>query len=304
MNPRSGGGKVERFRLRERAELLGAQVMMLEPGDDPAVLSRSAVAAGADLLGAAGGDGTISRVAGVAAETGLPLVVLPAGTRNHFARDLGLDIRNPAGALSALWAGEEVRVDLGYVGDRPFVNTVSFGAYADALLDPDYRESKARALASAAGPYVEGRQWVEARLDSPWGQIVHPEIVLISNNPYHLDTPLYLGRRLSLDTGVLGAIAVRHAPGPMPPHMARPSPERPPSEVPGDDLVVWSADRIILDGEEGELPAGVDGEAVRVHLPVTCEIRRRALSVVLPLDRPGVPPEPRFPGGPRPFGSA
>lgn len=296
MNPRSGGGKVEKFRLRERAELLGAQVLQVGPGDDPAALARGAAADGADVLGAAGGDGTVSSVAAVAAETGLPLVVLPAGTRNHFARDLGLDTRDPSSALQALRDGEKILVDLGFVGDRAFVNTVSFGAYADALLSPGYREAKARALASAAGPYLAGRQWVDARVDTPGGTIERPEIVLISNNPYHLTTPRYLGRRFALDAGVLGGIAVRHVDGPVPPPPpARLRPGWSESAAPPDDgLVVWSAPRITLDGAPADLAAGVDGEAVRVHLPVTCEIRPEALSVVLPRDRPGTPPEPQL----------
>ena len=91
MNPRSGGGKVTKFGLQEKAEKLGAEVALLEgPGMvDVAALARQAVADGADLLGVAGGDGTQALVAGIAAEHGLPFLVISAGTRNHFALDLG-----------------------------------------------------------------------------------------------------------------------------------------------------------------------------------------------------------------------
>ena len=97
MNPRSGGGKVTKFGLKEKAEALGAEVALLEgPGIvDVAALARQAVADGADLLGVAGGDGTQALVAGIAAEHDLPFLVISAGTRNHFAMDLGLDRDEP-----------------------------------------------------------------------------------------------------------------------------------------------------------------------------------------------------------------
>jgi hypothetical protein len=125
MNPRSGGGKVAKFGLKEKAEALGAEVALLEgPGVvDVAALARQAVATGADLLGVAGGDGTQALVAGIAAEHDLPFLVISAGTRNHFAMDLGLDRDNPAACLDALTAdGVEQRIDLGVIGERTFVN--------------------------------------------------------------------------------------------------------------------------------------------------------------------------------------
>ncbi|WP_309057682.1 acylglycerol kinase family protein, partial [Streptomyces sp.] len=93
MNPKSGGGKVGRFGLVERAEKLGARVILIDPEreNDVEALARGAVAEGADLLGVAGGDGTQALVAAVAAEHDLPFLVISAGTRNHFALDLGLD---------------------------------------------------------------------------------------------------------------------------------------------------------------------------------------------------------------------
>src|SRR5829696_3648278 len=123
MNPRSGGGKVTRFALKDKAEALGATVALLEgPGTvDVGALARQAVADGADLLGVAGGDGTQALVAGIAAEHDLPLLVISAGTRNHFALDLGLDREDPARCLDALGDGVELRIDLGVIAGRPFV---------------------------------------------------------------------------------------------------------------------------------------------------------------------------------------
>src|SRR5215831_8484104 len=93
MNPNSGGGKVGKFDLKRKAEELGAEVFLMNGPEpvDVAEVAREAVARGADLLGVAGGDGTQALVAGVAAEHGIPFLVITAGTRNHFALDLGLD---------------------------------------------------------------------------------------------------------------------------------------------------------------------------------------------------------------------
>ena len=115
MNPRSGGGKVGRFDLVDKAEAMGAEVFVLEgPDVDVAALARDAVARGADLLGVAGGDGTQALVAAVAAELDVPFMVISAGTRNHFALDLGLDRADPSTCLAALGADAvEQKVDLG-----------------------------------------------------------------------------------------------------------------------------------------------------------------------------------------------
>src|SRR6266508_5164343 len=142
MNPRSGGGKVDRFGLADRARARGAEVVLLDgPGTvDVAAVARRAASAGADLLGVAGGDGTQAAVAAVAAERGIPFLVISAGTRNHFAMDLGLDREDPSRCLDALTDGVELRTALGQVGDRTFVNNASFGVYASVVRSPSYRD--------------------------------------------------------------------------------------------------------------------------------------------------------------------
>ena len=142
MNPRSGGGKVGRFDLKRKAEELGAEVFLMDGAEpvDVAEVARQAVARGADLLGVAGGDGTQALVAGVAAQHGIPFLVITAGTRNHFALDLGLDRNDPAACLAALSDGVELRVDLGVIAGQTFVNNASFGAYAEVVESPAYRD--------------------------------------------------------------------------------------------------------------------------------------------------------------------
>lgn len=289
MNPRSGSGKVARLGLIEQAERLGAQVVVTEGDRGPAELARLAVQQGAQVLGVAGGDGTVAAVAAVAAEADRPLVVIPAGTRNHFARDLGLDTRDPALSLAALVDAETVRVDLGSVQSRVFVNNVSFGVYADALLEPGYREAKARSFASVAPLYLEGQRWVDARIDTPAETIEDPQVVLVSNNPYHLATLRDLGRRFSLSTGNLGVIVMKRPATPPPPDQLprlREDLRRHGSAgSPGSGVVTWSAEQVELVGSSSHLAVGMDGEAMNLSLPIRCEILPAALGVLLPRSR-------------------
>ena len=284
MNPRSGGGKVVRFGLREKAESLGAEVAVLEgPGTvDVAGLARDAVARGADLLGVAGGDGTQALVAAVAAEHDLPLLVISAGTRNHFALDLGLDREDPSTCLDALRDGVEMRVDLGEVNGRPFVNNVSFGAYAAIVERPEYRDEKLKTtldllpdlLTSTTGPRLV------ARADAV--TLHGPQALLVSNNPYNTGDVAGLGRRPRIDGGVLGVIGVRAGNAVEAARMLRGR------KAAGLTLVV--ADEVEVDADVAEVPAGVDGESVRLATPVRCRVRPGALRVRVPRDRPGVPP--------------
>ncbi len=297
-NPHAGGGKPDRFDLPGRAESMGAQVWPTSAGHDAGILARRAVQQGAQVLGVAGGDGTVSAVAAVAADTDRPLLVIPAGTRNHFARDLGLDIRTPVPALNALHDGVSARVDLGMVGSHVFVNNVSFGIYAHALLEPGYRKDKARTFATAAPGYLRGEQWVEADVDTPQGPVTSPQVVLVSNNPYHLANPRYLGRRLSLTTGLLGSIVLKRPTTPPPDllYYLRDQLHRQGAATPA--VITWSATSITLHSTSRRLHAGIDGEPATLPTPITCTIRPGALHVLLPKNRPGTPPHPR----PRPPG--
>ncbi|MFC9795360.1 diacylglycerol/lipid kinase family protein [Streptomyces sp. NPDC057695] len=307
MNPTSGGGKVARFKLVERAEKLGARVVLIDTATeaDVTAIARQAVADGADLLGVAGGDGTQALVAAVAAEHDLPFLVISAGTRNHFALDLGLDRTDPSTCLDALVDGEEFRVDLGSVSGRPFVNTVSFGVYADVVQLPEYRDAKAGTAVEVLPDLLQGGGG--DRLDALADGVPLPaqQALLVSNNPYATTDPLTAaaGRRPRLDGGELGVIAIRvdgaaqaaemvvrgtqasglnvltaarvevtgkaAAPVPVPASALVPAPARPP-------------------GEPGTIAVAVDGEALMLPTPVVCTVRPRALRVLVPRRRPGV----------------
>ena len=170
-------------------------VALLEgPGPvDVGELARAAVANGADLLGVAGGDGTQALVAGIAAEHDVPLLVISAGTRNHFALDLGLDREDPSRCLDALGDGVELRIDLGVIAGRPFVNNASFGAYAAIVQSPAYRDDKTGTTLDQLPGLLVGQQGprLVARADNV--TVDGPQAVLVSNNQYGMGDIAGLG---------------------------------------------------------------------------------------------------------------
>ena len=156
-NPWSGGGKVERFGLVSLAHELGVETVMLDRGLDLEQLARDAVARGADCLGMAGGDGSQALVASIAVEHALPFVCVSAGTRNHFALDLGLNRDDPRESMYAFRDAEERKVDYATANDRFFVNNVSLGVYAKIVQEESYRDAKVETTKSLL-PEMLGRQ--------------------------------------------------------------------------------------------------------------------------------------------------
>jgi diacylglycerol kinase family enzyme len=287
MNPRSGGGKVGKFRLKQQAEALGAQVALLEgPSQvDVAALARKAVADGADLLGVAGGDGTQALVAAIAAEHDLPFLVISAGTRNHFAMDLGLDRDNPAACLDALTDGVEQRIDLGIIGDRTFVNNASFGAYAEIVQSPAYRDDKRGTTLQMLPDILAGHRGARLTARSDGVTVTGPQALLISNDPYGTTDIAGLSRRGRLDTGTLGVIAVTVGSGRQAVELLR--------RGRGQGVTRLAASQVVVDADAAEIPVGIDGETVMMPTPVRCAIRPRALRVRVPRNRPGIrPPKP------------
>ena len=285
MNPRSGGGKVGKFGLKDKAAALGAEVALLEgPGVvDVAALARQAVDDGADLLGVAGGDGTQALVAGIAAERDIPMMVISAGTRNHFALDLGLDREDPASCLSALTDGVELRIDLGLIGNRTFVNNASFGAYAQVVQSPAYRDDKSGTALEMLPDLLSGHQGAHlvVRVD---GQVIldGPQAVLVSNNPYETGDIAGLGRRVRLDQGVLGVVGVKIETAAQAAGLLRRAQR-------SRSVTVLTAREVVIDADQPQIPVGIDGESVLMPTPVHCTIRPLSLRVRVPARRPGVP---------------
>ena len=286
MNPRSGGGKVGRFGLAEKAQALGARVFLLG-GPDPVdviALAERAVAEGADLLGVAGGDGTQAMVAGVAAEHRLPFMVISAGTRNHFALDLGLDRDDPATCLDALTDGVELHIDLGEVNGRPFVNNASFGAYAEVVQSPEYREDKTQTTLRKLPDLLLGHRGARLRAQAGRLGIDAPQAVLVSNNPYGRGDLAGMGRRPRLDLGTLGVLGVRVDNAIQAAGLLR--------GAGGPGVTIAATQRVTVTANAAEIPVGVDGEALMLSTPVRCTSRPGALRVRVPRHRPGREPRP------------
>jgi diacylglycerol kinase family enzyme len=287
-NPLSGGGKAERFALADEARRRGIEPIELHRGDDLEQLVRDAVDRGADGLAMAGGDGSQAIVAMVAAELGLPYACIPAGTRNHFALDLGVDRNDVVGALDAFVNGGERCVDLAEVNGRVFVNNVSLGLYAEAVQRPEYRAAKLRTLVDtipeALGPRAKPQSLVWAGAGGRESAIA----VLVSNNPYRLGRAVGSGTRPRLSGGLLGIAALA------------------PSRAGGDGAArrrlgmrQWTALEFEIFAPE-RVPAGVDGEALQLDPPLRFRIRSGALRVRIPPGHPGASPsaaEPEKPWG-------
>lgn len=203
VNPHSGGGKSTRFGLADKARALGVEPVELRQGGDLRELAEQAIAGGADVLGMAGGDGSQALVADVARRHGAAFVCVPAGTRNHFALDLGLDRDDVPAALAAFGDAVERRVDLAELNGQIFVNNVSLGVYATVVQSPAYRDAKAatvvRQLPDLLGPDT---QRPDLRFALPDGtRRESADLVLVSNGPYRLTHLNGFGTRESLDTG-------------------------------------------------------------------------------------------------------
>jgi diacylglycerol kinase family enzyme len=268
LNPRSGGGKAERAGLAERARDRGIDVVALQPEQHLATLVEEAVAEGADTLGIAGGDGSLAVVASAALAHDLPFICVPAGTRNHFALDLGLDRGDVVGALDAFTDGVERRIDVAEVNGRLFLNNVSLGIYGDAVSRPTYRDAKARTLLETAAQVLgPGAETVDVQLVDDDGRTHrNPAVVLVSNNPYSLERPQAPGTRASLDGGHLGILVLDEA-----------RPGQPPGRT-------WTATQFEVTGP-APVHAGVDGEAVELTPPLRFAIRHNALRVRVPSRR-------------------
>ena len=286
-NPKSGGGKAERFKVADEARARGIEPIELGPPWDLEQLVRDAVAGGADGLAMAGGDGSQAVVAAIAAELDLPYACVPAGTRNHFALDLGVDRDDVVGALDAFVDGGERRVDLAEVNGRVFVNNVSLGLYADAVQRTGYRDAKLRTILDTV-PEVLGPEGtgLDLRWTGPGGhQHGSGAAILVSNNRYRLGRAVGSGTRPRIDDGLLG-ITVVGAPTGRGGNGHRP--QRPWRE--------WTAPAFEVEAEH-PVPAGIDGEAVHLQPPLRFRIRPGVLRVRIAPQHPGASPSAMLPEG-------
>jgi diacylglycerol kinase family enzyme len=253
INPRSGKDSPTADELAAEAQALGIETHVLRAGDAPEELAR---ASKADVVGMAGGDGSLAPVAEVALERDAAFVCIPFGTRNHFAHDLGLDRNDPIGALRAFDTGTERRIDVGRADERLFLNNVSLGVYARLVhrREAHRRRRQAFARVRAWAILLTHRHPLGVTID---GEAIESRLVLVANNAYVLELPS-LGERERLDEGKL--------------HLYSPGAE--PSERVGE--------RFVVDAAAGRLEAAVDGEPDVLETPTEFRVEPRALRVLVP----------------------
>jgi diacylglycerol kinase family enzyme len=281
MNLKSGGGKATRFKLVDECRARGIEPVVLRTGDDLLELAEDAIGRGADVIGMAGGDGSQALVATVAARHQIPHVVVPAGTRNHFALDLGLDRDDVVGALDAFADAVERRIDLAEVNGRVFVNNASLGLYAKIVQSPEYRDAKLKTAADMLpGLLGPGATPLDLQFTGPDGT-AYPtaHLILVSNDPYQLDHIGGRGTRARLDTGQLGVVAARI-------NGAAQAHRFVALEAAGrvrrfEGWLEWDAARFEV-GSGGPVEIGIDGEALTMDPPLVFASRPGALRVRLP----------------------
>jgi diacylglycerol kinase family enzyme len=281
MNLKSGGGKAERFDLAAEARRRGIEPVVLRPGDDLLELAENAVAIGAQVIGMAGGDGSQALVATVAARHDVAHVCVPAGTRNHFALDLGLDRDDVLGALDAFGDAVERRVDLARVNGRVFVNNASLGVYAKVVQSEAYRDAKletwTRMLPDLLGPDAES---IDLEFTAPDGSsCTDAPLVLVSNNPYQLTNLAGAGTRERIDTGTLGVVAARVNSAADVSRLVALELVGQLGRFPG--LLSWSSPEFEV-RSSGPVEIGLDGEALVLEPPLRFSSLPGALRVRLP----------------------
>ncbi len=257
VNPRSGTASPTADELRSAAKQRGIDVRYLQEGEDLVEVGRNA---DADVVGMAGGDGSLAAVAAVALERDLPFVCIPFGTRNHFARDVGLDRDDPIGALAA-FDGAERRVDVGFVDERLFLNNVSLGLYALLVHRRERHRRRSDALARLRALALVAREHRGKEQFVIDGDLVSARVVVVACNAYALDL-FSIGERERLDEGLL--------------HVYVPN---------GFRRVEW-ADRscttLTIETPGRSVRAAIDGEPARLGSPAEFRIEPGALRVLLP----------------------
>ena len=258
VNPHSGKDEPSVEDLKSAARALDVRVHVLEEDDDLGALAREA---DADVLGMAGGDGSLGAVAQAAIERDLPFVCIPWGTRNHFAGDVGLDGDDPLGALVAFRDGLERRVDVGRVGDRVFLNNVSLGNYARLVHRRERRRQRREAFARMRALLISLKDHRRTERFVVDGRPVRASVVLVANNEYKLDL-FSIGARERIDQGTLSIYAAR-----------------------GLRRLRWTerkAAHVRIETRGSQARAAVDGEPANLESPVELRIEPGALRLLVP----------------------
>ena len=272
-NPWSGGGKVEKFGLLDIAAEMGVETVLLDRGLDLAELARDAIARGADCLGMAGGDGSQALVASIAHEHDIPFVCISAGTRNHFAQDLGFDKEDPRKGMEAFRDGVERFIDYGDGGRPPVREQRVARRLRDDRAAGQLPRRQARDLEGAAPRDARPARPSRSTCSSPRPTASRSSdsfLIMVSNNPYVLGPSLDVSQRRSMDTGTLGVFAVNATSG----HEAAAVVTRTALGLGQRDprLHQFTAETFEVRSRSGKAFAGIDGEALELDTPLEFRI--------------------------------
>jgi len=290
LNARSGSGcspeRVEQLRTLFAQAGIEAELVLAHDGDEIFAAVDRARDRGIRLVVAGGGDGTQSAVAARLAGTDQVLGVLPLGTLNHFAKDLGIPLQE-AEAIRTLAQGREVQVDVGEVNGRVFINNSSLGLYPEIVRVRELQQlhlgkGKWRALASAIVRVTAGRPGMAVKVDADGAQqLRRTPFVFIGNNRYTMEG-LAIGARTSLQEGELALYMGRRRGRLALLAMAWRALTKRLSQDADFEMVTGPA--FVISTTEPSLRIAADGEVYRMQTPLHYRVRPRALRVLVPAD--------------------
>jgi diacylglycerol kinase family enzyme len=286
INPKSGNGRAIKAGIDKRAKALGIKVIITKKGDSIEGLARQAVADGVDVLGVSGGDGTLGAVAKVALEHDLPLVILPGGTRCHFARDAGFDPERITDALAS-FHGIERPVSVGVINGRVFLNNASFGLYADIVDSPDYRDHKVATSRKVLQSILEGdRPAYDLHFRDQAGKQHRRAVqILVGVNPYETLNLIELGHRKSLSTGQLQVTVVTKLDDTTIAQLMTTITLKQlfTSKLP-TNFLQWETTNFRVTSKSRQIVVGVDGEREKYDSPVTISLYPTQLRLMVPAE--------------------
>jgi diacylglycerol kinase family enzyme len=285
-NPRAGTprGPDEAARIEAlfaEAGVTARIVPVASPGETIAA-TRAAIGCGAAAVVAAGGDGTVNRATAALVDTAMPLGVLPLGTLNHFAKDVGLPL-DLAAAVKVIAAGQTARVDVGEVNGRVFVNNSSIGIYPDIVMEREalrsrgYRKWVAFAIATAR--VARGYPGVTLTIDDGSGtRVARTPFLFVGNNEYEA-AGIKIGARRRLDAGLLYAYFAQQIP---PGGVFTLAVEALAGRTrEGSVLEIVAASTLRVDTPRRRLRVALDGDVTELTPPLLYRERPRALTVLV-----------------------
>jgi diacylglycerol kinase family enzyme len=288
INCSAGNGHDEELARTLRARFRGAgldpAITMAKSGAEMIETARTALDDGAELVVAGGGDGTINAVATVMAGSGVPFGVLPLGTLNHFAKDLGIPLGLDE-AVRVLAGGRTRAVDVCEVNQRIFLNNSGLGLYPDIVHD---REKQQHRLGRGKWPAafwatlaaLKRYPFLSIRLVVDGERLARrTPFVFIGNNEYTM-AGLAIGARRRLDAGKL-SLYVAQRPGrlgllrfALRALLGKLAQER--------DFDVVLADEMDIETRHKHLRVATDGEVTVMRTPLHYRVRPGALTVIVP----------------------